>query len=91
MTRLAVDNGVPRYLAILLGIGVCAAFGAGQRRADHQMQLPPFIVTLGTLNIAFALTHIYSEDQTVTDVPDPMTFLGNTFTVGGTDSPTARS
>src|ERR671935_3257373 len=28
MTKLAVDNGVPAWPAILLGIGVCALFGA---------------------------------------------------------------
>ena len=31
--------------------------------------LPSFIVTLGTMNIAFALTQIYSESQTVTNLP----------------------
>ena len=38
-----------------------------------QISLPPFIVTLGMLNIAFALTHIYSEEQTVTDLPVALT------------------
>ena len=50
-----------------------------------QVSLPPFIVTLGMLNIAFALTHIYSEDQTITDLPPAADlFLGQTFTLGGT-------
>jgi fructose transport system permease protein len=84
MTRLAVINGVNIYLAILLGIAVCVAFGALNGGLITRVQLPPFIVTLGTLNIAFAITHIYSQNQTVTNVPDSMTFFGNTFQVAGT-------
>jgi fructose transport system permease protein len=49
-----------------------------------RLSLPPFIVTLGTLNIAFALTHIYSKDQTVSGLPSALTWLGTTFQVGNT-------
>jgi fructose transport system permease protein len=48
-----------------------------------RIKLPPFIVTLGTMNIAFAITQLYSNAQTVTEVPLLMTFFGNTFPVGG--------
>jgi fructose transport system permease protein len=40
-------------------------------------------VTLGTLNIAFALTRIYTT-QTITGLPPMMLFFGNTFKIGGT-------
>jgi fructose transport system permease protein len=85
MTKLAVDSGVNPLLAILLGLVVCAAFGAFNGSLVTGLRLPPFIVTLGTLNIAFALTHIYSEDQTISGLPSALTFFGETFTVGGTD------
>jgi fructose transport system permease protein len=85
MTKLAVDSGVNPLLAILLGLVVCAAFGAFNGSLVTGLRLPPFIVTLGTLNIAFALTHIYSEDQTISGLPSQLTFFGETFTVGGTD------
>jgi fructose transport system permease protein len=85
MTRLAVSGGVPAPLAILIGIGVCAAFGALNGTLVTMARLPAFIVTLGTLNIAFALTHIYSKDQTVTGLPKAMTALGQTFPLGNTD------
>ncbi|WP_460371093.1 ABC transporter permease, partial [Actinocorallia lasiicapitis] len=49
------------------------------------ISLPPFIVTLGVLNVAFALTHIYSEEQTISGLPSALTALGNTFPLGGTD------
>ena len=84
MTKMAVDNGVPPVLAILLGIGACVAFGFINGGLVTFMGLPPFIVTLGTLNIAFALTHIYSNDNTISDLPSAMTALGNTFDLGGT-------
>jgi fructose transport system permease protein len=85
MTRLAVSGGLPAPLAILLGIGVCAAFGALNGTLVTMARLPAFIVTLGTLNIAFALTHIYSRDQTITGLPKTLTALGQTFPLGNTD------
>jgi fructose transport system permease protein len=84
MTKLAVVSGVPPLLAIALGILTCTGFGVLNGALVTQLRLPAFIVTLGTLNIAFALTHIYSEDQTIVDLPSQMTFLGRTFTLGGT-------
>ncbi|MGZ4589291.1 MAG: ABC transporter permease [Actinomycetes bacterium] len=85
IAKLAVDSGVPPLLAILIGLGVTGAFGLLNGTLVTTLRLPPFIVTLGTLNIAFALTHIYSNEQTVTGVPSALTFLGKTFPIGGTD------
>jgi fructose transport system permease protein len=85
MTRLAVHNHVPPLLAILIGLAVATAFGLANGLLVTRVPLPPFIVTLGMLNIAFALTHIYSQEQTVTGVPSMLTALGQTFTIGGTD------
>lgn len=83
MTKLAVDAGVPVPLAILLGVAVTAAFGLVNGLLVTRIKLPPFIVTLGTFNIAFAITQLYSGSQTVTDLPPSMTWLGNTFPLGG--------
>jgi fructose transport system permease protein len=84
MSKLAVDVGVPAPLAILGGIAATAAFGLLNGLLVTRIKLPPFIVTLGTLNIAFAVTQLYSNAQTVVDVPPMMTWLGNTFALGGT-------
>jgi fructose transport system permease protein len=84
MTKMAVDNDVPPVLAILLGILACVAFGFVNGGLVTWLGLPPFIVTLGTLNIAFALTHIYSNDETISGLPGVMTALGDTFDLGGT-------
>ncbi|ACB34488.1 Monosaccharide-transporting ATPase [Leptothrix cholodnii SP-6] len=84
MTKVAEDFGLPAPLAILLGISVTAAFGLINGLLVTRIKLPPFIVTLGTFNIAFAVTQLYSGAQTVTQVPEMMTWLGNTFRIGGT-------
>ena len=83
MTKIAVANGVDPVLAILVGILVCTAFGAVNGLLITRLNLPPFIVTLGTLNIAFALVRIYST-QSITGLPDIQTVLGETFLVGTT-------
>jgi fructose transport system permease protein len=85
MTKLAADLGLPAPLAILAGVGVTALFGLINGLLVTRIKLPPFIVTLGTFNIAFAITQLYSGAQTVTEVPPLMTWLGATFPVGGTN------
>lgn len=85
MTSLAVNAGVPAPIAIVIGLLVCGAFGVLNGLLVTRLRLPPFIVTLGTLNIAFALTHIYSHEQTISNLPDIMTFFGNTFRLGETN------
>ena len=84
MTKFAADLGLPAPLAILCGIGVTALFGLLNGLLVTRIKLPPFIVTLGTFNIAFAITQLYSGSQTITDVPPMMTWLGSTFSIGGT-------
>ncbi|MEN9891707.1 MAG: hypothetical protein RLY78_2002 [Pseudomonadota bacterium] len=84
MTKFAVELGLPAPLAIACGIGVTALFGLINGLLVTRIKLPPFIVTLGTFNIAFAITQLYSKSQTVTDVPPLMTALGETFQIGGT-------
>ncbi|MFI9837710.1 ABC transporter permease [Nonomuraea sp. NPDC051941] len=85
MTKLAVDSGLPPVLAIAGGLAVCSLFGLVNGLLVTRISLPPFIVTLGMLNVVFALTHIYSNEQTVTDLPPVLTFLGQTFQVGQTN------
>ncbi len=83
MTKLAIENGMSPFLAIALGLLVCVAFGALNGSLVTFVRLPAFIVTLGTLNIAFALTHIVSNDLTFPGLPSELLFFGRTFTLGG--------
>ena len=84
MTRSAVELGLNPYLAILLGLAVAAAFGYVNGALVTFIKLPPFIVTLGTLNIAFAITQIYSDAQTVVGLPDALLFFGTIFHIRDT-------
>lgn len=84
MTGLAAEQGWPPSAAIAAGFAVAMLFGLVNGLLVSRVKLPPFIVTLGTLNIAFAATQLYSDAQTVTDLPAAMTLLGRTFRVGDT-------
>ena len=84
MTKFAADLGMNPYLAIGSGLLVCTGFGLANGLLITLVKLPPFIVTLGTLNIGFAITQIYSKAQTVAGLPDELTFLGETFRIGQT-------
>jgi fructose transport system permease protein len=85
MTKLAVANGVPAIPALVVGILTCVGFGMLNGGLVTMVRLPAFIVTLGTLNIAFALTHIVSNDLTFSPLPSELLFFGRTFTVAGAD------
>jgi fructose transport system permease protein len=84
MTKFAVELDFPTPVAIACGIAATALFGLLNGLLVTRFKLPPFIVTLGTLNIAFAITQLYSHAQTVTNIPDAMTYLGNTLKFGDT-------
>jgi fructose transport system permease protein len=85
MAKLAVSGALPPVVAIALGIGLCAALGLANGLLVTRVPLPPFIVTLGMLNIAFALTHIYSREETITGLPAALVAFGDTFDIAGTD------
>lgn len=84
MTKVAADHGLPAPAAMGVGLAVTTLFGFINGLLVTKAKLPPFIVTLGMLNIAFAATQLYSGSQTITDIPDGMLWLGNVFQVGDT-------
>ena len=83
MAKTAFDAGIPGWLAILLGLGVGAAAGACNGLLVTKVRLPPFIVTLGTLNIFAALTLLCATGRTIrdTELATGLAWLGETFTV----------
>ncbi|MDO9250167.1 ABC transporter permease [Hydrogenophaga sp.] len=85
MTKMGADFGLSAPVAITLGIAATAGFGLINGLLVTKAKLPPFIVTLGTLNIAFAITQLYSGSQTITEVSDGLTWLGNSFRIGETN------
>jgi fructose transport system permease protein len=83
MTGLFANSGMDPYLAVLVGLAVCVAFGVVNGWLHTFIGLPPFIVTLGTYSIAYSLVRIYTT-ATITDIPPALNFLGDTFRLGST-------
>ncbi len=82
ITLLGSRGDMSPVAAIALGISATTLAGTINGLLVTRVKLPPFIVTLGTMNIAFALTQIVSRSQTVTDLPPLLTVLGNTVQLG---------
>jgi fructose transport system permease protein len=88
MAGLAVRGGLNPWLALVLGVGVAVLFGMLNGALVTGIGLPAFIVTLGTMNIAWALKRIYSTSTiTLTDAQAQLTFLGTPIKAGGLELP----
>ncbi len=88
MGNLAVYMGVPSGIAILTGFGGGAAAGLMNGLLITRIRLPPFITTLGTWSIFYALLLWLSGAQSIRgqdiDAEAPfLKFFGAAFNVGG--------
>jgi fructose transport system permease protein len=86
MAKLSADQGVPGLLALLIGFGVGTTCGLLNGALVTRLKLPPFIVTLGTLNVFFALNLWLSKSETVrgTDMSSLLLWTGNSIDLNGT-------
>jgi len=86
MAKLSANAGVPGLLALLLGFAAGTACGFVNGALITRLKLPPFIVTLGTLNIFFALNLYYSKSETIrgTDMSSLLLWTGKTINLGDT-------
>jgi fructose transport system permease protein len=77
MGRLAVIDGVPLIIAFPAGLLCGLACGWLNGALVTRLQMPPFIVTLGTLSIIGALNTFYSESSTIReqDIEESAPFL----------------
>ncbi len=85
--KLAVDLGVPTPIALLIGFVAGASAGYMNGLLVTRVKLPPFIVTLGTWNIFFALNLWLSGAQSIRsqdiDANAPLLkFFGENITIG---------
>ena len=71
-------------IAILIGVLVGTAAGLVNGLLVTRLNLPPFIVTLGTLSIFTAMALLYSSGQSVqaAQMPDIMVWTGNVIAIG---------
>src|SRR3954464_13100832 len=86
MAKLSADAGVPGLLALLLGFLIGTGCGLLNGTLVTRLRLPPFIVTLGTLNIFFALNLYISKSETIrgTDMSSLLLWTGKTINFGDT-------
>jgi fructose transport system permease protein len=88
MGKLAVVAGVPAPLAVIAGLATGAAAGFINGVLIAFVRLPPFIVTLGTWNIFYALNLWYSHSETIrsqdVEATAPLLqFFGRALSIGG--------
>ena len=88
MGNLAVNLGVPPTIAVILGFVGGSLAGAMNGLLITKVRLPPFITTLGTWSIFFALSLWLSGAQSIRsqdiDANAPLLkFFGNAITIGG--------
>jgi fructose transport system permease protein len=85
MASLAANNGVNGVLALLIGIlfGLVAGWINGM--LVTRINLPPFIVTLGTLSIFTAIALLYSGGSSIQDnrLPDIINWAGQSVNILG--------
>jgi len=86
MAKLSADSGVPGLLALLLGFLIGTGCGLLNGTLVTRLRLPPFIVTLGTLNIFFALNLYISKSETIrgSDMSSLLLWTGKTINFGDT-------
>ena len=84
MASLAAHNGLPGWLALILGMGVGVAAGVVNGVLVTRLALPPFIVTLGTLSIFTAIALLYSGGQEIgrRELPPVLNWAGTPIVLG---------
>jgi fructose transport system permease protein len=85
MATVTVNNGFPAWIGLLVGLVVALAAGALNGVLVTRFRLPPFIVTLGTLNVFVALMLLYSGGTAIRgeDLGPLLTWTGQTIDVFG--------
>ena len=84
MATLARDDGMPGIFALLIGVALATGAGFLNGLLVTRINLPPFIVTLGTLSIFTAIALLYSGGSSIQAdrMPDLLNFLGEGFGIG---------
>jgi fructose transport system permease protein len=85
MASLARDGGMPGVLALLIGLVLALAAGGLNGFLVTRINLPPFIVTLGTLSVYTAIALLYSGGESIqaSHLPPLLNVLGDGFAIGG--------
>ena len=85
MAKTAFDQGVPGWPALLIGLVVGLLAGLLNGLLITRINLPPFIVTLGSLGIFTSITLLYATGRTVREreLAPELLKLGSPIDLGG--------
>lgn len=79
---LIVNNGIPLFIAILIGLVIGVITGLLNGVIITKFKLPPFIVTLATMNVVRGIAYIYSGGSSIRITGDSFTNLGTSQLFG---------
>lgn len=76
VSGLITNNGFSVWLAIFIGIISGVAFGAVNGLLVSRTSIPPFIVTLATMNIGRGVVRLYTDSKTILVTNDVFSYIG---------------
>ena len=82
VSALCVVSGIPLFLSLLLGIAAAALVGLANGAMVVYLKLPPFIATLGTMQIARGICYITTQGYPVSGLPESYSVLGQGYFLG---------
>lgn len=74
-----LSSSHPLPIALLAGIALGTFIGAVQGVIIAKGDVPPFVVTLGTMAIARSLTLVYTEGRLISPLPQNFQYLGSGY------------
>ncbi|SHM56963.1 ABC transporter permease [Gracilibacillus kekensis] len=78
-TMLIAVAGFPIWLAVALGIFVGMLFGSFNGYVSATTIIPPFIITLATMNIARGAAYVVTDGKPVRVMDDSFNFIGSGY------------
>lgn len=78
ITGLALVNNIPAFFSVLLGLGVGFIIGLANGLIIVTFRIPPFITTLGMMNIVKGIVNVLSKGRPIFPFPDSFNALAQT-------------
>ena len=82
MSATLMCNGVPLVLACLITMAACLVAGVINGALVALCKLPPFIATLGTMQIARGVCYIATKGYPISGLPESFNYLGQGYLLG---------
>ncbi len=82
LSLLIVNLGMSVPLAIILSIAVATGFGFLNGSVIYELNMPPFIVTLGTMTIALGAALLLANGATISGLPLSFSNFGSGLLLG---------